>query len=85
MVLAGRKAKRLSSLSNTTKTIHHHHYQTHLLLSWICCFDQVDCDLKGTGIFTCIFQIQVSPGCSLCLWPKVMFMAETSLYLAKKK
>ena len=27
MVPAGNKAKRLSSVSHTTKTIHHHHHQ----------------------------------------------------------
>ena len=87
MVLAGNKAKHLSSVNHTTKTVyhhhHHHHHQTHLLLSWICPFDRVDCDLKGAGISTCIFQIQVPLGGSLCLWPKVMFMAGRSLYLVQ--
>ena len=48
------------------------------LLSRICPFDPVDRDLKEIGPFTYTFQIQVHPGVSLCLWPKVMFMAETS-------
>ena len=29
MVLAGNKAKRLSSVNHTTKTIHHHHHHHH--------------------------------------------------------
>ena len=37
-----------------------------------------DGDLKGTEPFNCTFQIQLTPGGSLCLWPKVMFIAETS-------
>ena len=33
MVLAGNKAKRISSVNHTTKTIHHHHHQELIFLS----------------------------------------------------
>ena len=59
-------------------------HQTHLLLSWICPFDRLDRDPKGTGPFTCTFQIQVLSGGSLCLRPEVMFMAETSPLFSKE-
>ena len=36
MVTAGNKAKRLSSVNHTTKTIHHHHHQKNslVIVSW---------------------------------------------------
>ena len=55
----------------------------HLLLSWIYPFDQIDRDLKGAGPFTCTFQIQVPRERSLCLWPKVICMTETSSVFSK--
>ena len=34
MVPAGNKAKRLSSVNHTTKTIHHHHHHHHASNEW---------------------------------------------------